>query len=175
MRIRTRCIQIFTTDAIGSTSDSLYSNPKYDELFTAQNAATSDAERHELMAQMQNIFYDDAPYHMLYYEDTLVAHRTDRFGGWQNQPANAFPLFGYGPFGYPLLTVAAAEVPSPSASAAPPAGVSSAPVASSAPGTRRPAEAAAPFRSSWRFAAVAAVAGGAILLRRRTRAAEDED
>ena len=56
----------------------------------------TDAERHELMAQMQNIFYDDAPYHILYYEDTLVAYRTDKFGGWQNQPANGVPLFGYG-------------------------------------------------------------------------------
>ena len=43
------------------------------------------------MAQMQNLFYDEAPYHVLFYEDTLVAHRTDKFGGWTNQPANGVP------------------------------------------------------------------------------------
>ncbi|MCJ7753007.1 MAG: hypothetical protein MUP13_00440 [Thermoanaerobaculales bacterium] len=124
---------------------------------------------------MQNIFYDDAPYHMLYNEDTLVAYRTDRFGGWQNQPADGFPLFGYGSFGYPLLTVAAAETPSPSITAAPPAGASSAPVASPAPGdaTSGGGDSALPIVLA--IAAVVAVAGGAILLRRRARTADDDD
>ena len=33
-------LQIFTTDFIGSTSDSLWSNATYDELYNAQAAAT---------------------------------------------------------------------------------------------------------------------------------------
>ncbi len=43
---------------------------------------------------MQNLFYDEAPYHILYYDSNLDAYRTDRFAGWQNQPRdNGTPLF----------------------------------------------------------------------------------
>ena len=35
---------------------------------------------------MQQIIYDQAPYHILYYDAALHAYRTDRFEGWQNQP-----------------------------------------------------------------------------------------
>ena len=106
-----------------------------------------DAERHELMARSEHLLRRRAVSHAL-----LRGHPRGTPDGpvrRMAEPAgNAFPLFGYGSFGYPLLTVAAAEVPSPSASA-PPAGASSTPVASPRPATRRPAEAAAPFRSSW--------------------------
>ena len=51
--------------------------------------------------EMQQLFYDEAPYHVLYYDTELHAYRTDKFGGWMNQPPeNGTPLFGYGPFGY---------------------------------------------------------------------------
>ena len=56
---------------------------------------------------MQQIFYDQAPYHILYYDSELHAYRTDKFGGWMNQPPDGgTPLFGYGPIGYTLLTLA---------------------------------------------------------------------
>ena len=46
---------------------------------------------------MQNIFYDEAPYHVLYYDNELHAYRTDKFTNWTNQPPdNGTPLFGYG-------------------------------------------------------------------------------
>ena len=46
---------------------------------------------------MQELVYDEAPYHILYYDAELHAYRTDKFGGWTNQPAeNGTPLFGYG-------------------------------------------------------------------------------
>ena len=65
---------------------------------------------------MQQIFYDQAPYHILYYDAELHAYRTDKFGGWVNQPPDTgTPLFGYGPIGYTLLTLATAASPSPSA------------------------------------------------------------
>ena len=127
-------LRVFTTGAIGSTSDSLWSNPTYDTLFDQQNMAANDEERHALMAQMQNLFYDQAPYHMLYYNDTLVAYRTDRFAGWQNQPANGVPLFEYGALDYTLLTVAGAASPSPVPTESSPAG-SATPGASSGPTT----------------------------------------
>jgi peptide/nickel transport system substrate-binding protein len=122
-------LQIFTTDQIGGQSDSLWSDATYDELYTAQRDAPSDEQRHDLMAQLQNRFYDQAPYHVLYYEDTLVAYRTDKFGGWQNQPANGVPLFGYGPLDYTLLTPAVTATPAPTADNAAPTGASPAPSA----------------------------------------------
>jgi len=172
-------LQIFTTGLIGSTSDSLYSNPTYDALFDQQNVAKTDDERHSLMAQMQNIFYNDAPYHILYYEDTLVAYRTDKFSGWQNQPANGTPLFGYGSIGYTLLTDATATPSaSPADSAAPgasgSAGASAGPTASPGPGGST-----SDSGSTLPILAIVAVAGiligGLIVWRGRRRSDDDED
>ena len=64
---------------------------------------------------MQQLFYDQAPYHILYYDDNLDAYRTDKFAGWQNQPSNGTPLFTYSTLGYTLLTDATAASPTPSA------------------------------------------------------------
>ncbi len=109
-------LKIFLTSQIGGSSDSLYSNPAYDKLFTEQNVATTDAARKALIDQMQNIVYDQAPYHILFYDSNLDAYRTDRFAGWTSQPVgNGVPLFGYGSLDYTLLTAAGAATPSPSA------------------------------------------------------------
>jgi peptide/nickel transport system substrate-binding protein len=169
-------LQIFTTDAIGNTSDSLYSNPTYDQLFTEQNKATSDDQRHELMARMQNLFYDEAPYHMLYYEDTLVAYRTDKFGGWANQPSNGVPLFGYGSLDYTLLTDATA-VPSstPAASAASSAGATPAASATPAPGGSTSSDGGNTLPILLAVAAAGIVIGGLLALRSRNKANDDED
>ena len=171
-------LQIFTTDAIGNTSDSFYSNPVYDRLFEEQNAASSDEVRHDLMAQMQNLFYDDAPYHMLYYEDTLSAYRTDKFGGWQNQPANGVPLFGYGSLDYTLLTPATDASPEPSAptpntSGQPPGAT---PATSAAPGTPGPATATNdPTVMVLAVAVLGVLLGGVLAWRRRGRVGPDGD
>ena len=79
---------------------------------------TDENERKAYIAEMQQIFYDNAPYIVLYYDSELHAYRTDKFGGWVNQPPDTgTPLFGYGPIGYTLLTLATAASPSPSAGA----------------------------------------------------------
>lgn len=127
-------LNFFRTEEIGGSSDSFYSNPRYDELFLLQRAEGDEAKRKALLAEMQNLVYDEAPYHILYYDAELHAYRTDRFGGWTNQPAEGgTPLFGYGSRGYTLLTDATAA-PSPEPSAA----------ASGAPGSGGPAASGAP-------------------------------
>ena len=127
-------LQIFRCDAIGSSSDSQYCNPEFDKMFDAQTAATSAADRKTILAQMQNLIYDQAVYDILYYDANLAAYRTDRFGGWQNLPtANGTPLFSYGTLDYTLLTdatAAASPSPAPSASTA----ASTEPGASATPG-----------------------------------------
>jgi peptide/nickel transport system substrate-binding protein len=178
-------LQIFTTKAIGSTSDSLYSNKIYDQLFADQNKAADVDARHALMAQMQNIFYDDAPYHILFYEDTLVAYRTDKFAGWTNQPSNGVPLFGYGSLDYTKLTDATAPAPSPSATPAASAGSSSqapgssaTPVASATPAPGSGSAAADGGGSTPILVLIAVVGvliGGGIAWRRRGSGPTDDD
>jgi peptide/nickel transport system substrate-binding protein len=124
-------LEIFTCDQIGNSSDSMYCNPAYDELFTKQNEATTPEERKPLIEQMQDIVYTEAPYHVLYYDAALHAYRTDKFAGWANQPENGTPLFGYGPWGYQQLTLASEAQPSPSVAAS---GQSAGPGSSPAPG-----------------------------------------
>ena len=97
-------LQIFRCDAIGGTSDSLYCNPDYDKLYDEQLKATTADARKAILAQMQNLIYDQAPYDILYYDANLVGYRTDKFAGWQNMPPNGTPLFTYGTLNYTLLT-----------------------------------------------------------------------
>jgi peptide/nickel transport system substrate-binding protein len=111
-------LSFFTSDQLGGLNDSFFANPRYDELFGLQQQAIDVNERKAQIAEMQNIFYDQAPYHVLYYDNELHAYRTDKFGGWVNQPPDSgTPLFGYGPIGYTKLTLAAAATPEPSATA----------------------------------------------------------
>ena len=50
-------------------------------------------------------FYDQAPYHILYYDNELDAYRTDKFAGWTNQPLDGgYPLFSYSVIDYQYLT-----------------------------------------------------------------------
>ena len=105
-------LQILTTDAIGDSSDSQWSNPQYDALYTQQNEAATPDARKTLMAQMQQLFYDQAPYQILYYDDELHVYRTNKFGGWQNQPTDGgTPLFVNGTIDYTKLTLAGAATP----------------------------------------------------------------
>jgi len=105
-------LEIFTCEQIGTSSDSMYCNPAYDQLFQQQNEAADPAARKGLMDQMQEIVYNEAPYHILYYDAALHAYRTDRYSGWVNQPDNGTPFFGYGPYGYTHLQLGAAtDVP----------------------------------------------------------------
>lgn len=124
-------LQIFKCDAIGSSSDSQYCNPAYDKLYDEQLKAPTAEARKAIIAQMQNLIYDEAPYDVLYYDANLDAYRTDRFAGWYNQPGNGTPMFTYSILGYTKLTNAALQ-PTPVPATPGPAGETPAPTA--APG-----------------------------------------
>ena len=114
----TSLLEPFTSDAIGGSSDTFWSNARFDELFKKQGETIDETQRKAMLQEMQEIFYKEVPNIPLYYDSELHAYRTDHFGGWQNQPPeNGTPLFGFGPIGYTLLTDASAA-PSPSASEA---------------------------------------------------------
>jgi peptide/nickel transport system substrate-binding protein len=139
-------LQIFKCDAIGGSSDSQYCNPEFDKLYDQQTNAPSMDQRNQILAQMQNMIYDQAVYDILYYDANLAAYHTDRFAGWENEPlANGTPLFTYSTLGYTKLTNAAAVVTPPPTVA--PTPVESSPAAtpggaSAAPTTVAPATAA---------------------------------
>jgi peptide/nickel transport system substrate-binding protein len=128
----TSLLNFFRTEEIGGASDSYYSNARYDELFLLQRAEADPVKRKALLTEIQELVYAEAPYHILYYDSELHAYRTDKFGGWTNQPSTGgTPLFGYGSFGYSKLTdVNAVATPGPSVA-------SGAPTA--APGSGQPA------------------------------------
>ncbi|HEX5147847.1 MAG TPA: hypothetical protein VFW02_02115, partial [Candidatus Limnocylindrales bacterium] len=167
-------LSFFTTDQLGGLNDSFWTNERYDELFGLQQRAVDVNERKAEIAEMQNIFYDEAPYHVLYYDNELHAYRTDKFGGWTNQPPDSgTPLFGYGPIGYTKLTLAAAATPEPTTSAGN-AQASAGPSPSAAGG----GETAAASNSTTLIVAVvvivAVLAVGLVLFRRRRTTVEEE-
>ena len=54
----------------------------YDALYAQQTLAKTPQERKAIVDQMQQMFYEQAPYHILYYDDNLHAYRTDKYAGW---------------------------------------------------------------------------------------------
>jgi peptide/nickel transport system substrate-binding protein len=173
----TSLLNFFRTEEIGGSSDSYYSNPEYDRLFLEQRAESDTAKRKELLTQIQELVYAEAPYHILYYDAELHAYRTDKFGGWTNQPSEGgTPLFGYGSFGYTKLTDLAAASPEPSGSAAAPSGGGASPTATPA-GQGSPTSGASntAFLLVVGIAALVLVLAVAALLMRRRRVAGEEE
>jgi peptide/nickel transport system substrate-binding protein len=82
-------LSAFTTDQILNNNDSCYSNPVYDRLFAEQATTVDRAQRVEIVHQMQQILYNDAPYVILYYAMNLQTYRSDRWTGWQPAPVGA--------------------------------------------------------------------------------------
>ena len=175
-------LQIFKCDAIGNSSDSQYCNPAFDKMYADQLKAPTAEARKAILAQMQNLIYDKAVYDILYYGANLVAYRTDRFAGWQNQPvSNGTPFFTYSTLQYTLLTDASI-VPSPAPSAAtassdasstPSAAVTAAPSAGGGGGSGSSGS-STPILIGL-LAIVAVVAVGFGLSRRRGKASGAED
>jgi peptide/nickel transport system substrate-binding protein len=168
-------LQIFLCSAIGGSSDSLWCDESFDALYDKQLTEGGE-ERKATLAEMQQYAYDQAPYHILYYDSNLDAYRTDVFAGWQNQPANGTPLLSYDTLGYTLLTVAGAE-PSAAPSAAPSDGTT-APTAAPTPAPSGDGDGTTTGDNTPLLlgigAVVAVVVVGLVLMRRRNAEAEDE-
>ena len=81
-----------------------------------QGKETDPVKRKALVDEMQQLAYDQAPYHVLFYDAALHAYRTDKFGGWTLQPTDGgLPFFAYGARDYSLLTAPEpAATPEPS-------------------------------------------------------------
>ena len=71
-------LSLFTTDEIGASSDSFYSNPEYDRLFVEQAGEFDTEARKELIQQMVTITQEDLPYIVLTEDPNLQGWRSDR-------------------------------------------------------------------------------------------------
>ena len=74
------------TSQIGGNNDVFYSNPEYDALYDEQATELDIPARLDIVHQMQQIFYDDCAYIVMWYQDKLQAYRTDTFTGWTDTP-----------------------------------------------------------------------------------------
>ncbi len=94
----------FTCGQLGGLNDSWYCDKGYDALYDQQNSETDDAKRTELVKQMQQQIYRDAPYIVTSYSKVGEAFRSDRFACFQPQPdPGGVLLVQYGARNYTLL------------------------------------------------------------------------
>lgn len=176
----TSLLSLFQKDQIAAgINDCFFESDRYDELFQEQLEATTAEERLAAVDEMQQIFYDYACYHILYYDNTLAGYRTDKFTNWTNQPpTGGTPIFGYGYPGYVALRDANAE-PTP-AESTPPA--TTAPGTSAGPATPAPSGGSPTSGTGGdstpliigAIALIAVIAAGFWFMRRRGPAVEEE-
>ena len=76
-----------TTSQIEMWNDSLYSDPAYDRLYAQQSSEMDPAKRAAEVQQMQQMFYQAAPYVVICYPKALVAYNTAKWTGWVPYPA----------------------------------------------------------------------------------------
>lgn len=94
-------LSYFTCAQRGSWSDSWYCNSTYDRLYREQNAETNEQKRAEIVKQMQQMLYEDAPYLNTAYNQIGEAYRSDRWEGFVPQPnPGGILLFQYGHANY---------------------------------------------------------------------------
>lgn len=90
-------LSTYTTSQCGIWSDTCYSNPEYDEMFTEQQRASTLEERQQIVDRMQAILYEDRPELVLWYDNYLQAYRSDSWTGFMEQPeGQGTILFQYG-------------------------------------------------------------------------------
>lgn len=70
----------------GGNNEIFYCNQTYDELHNKQTTTLDYNARKALVDQMQLIFYEDAGYLVMWYQDKLQAYRTDTWTGWTEIP-----------------------------------------------------------------------------------------
>jgi peptide/nickel transport system substrate-binding protein len=76
-------LSVMLTEEIPTgNSETGYSNPEYDELYTQQATELDPEKRKEIVWEMQKIVHDDVVYIIPFYAQETQAYRTDRFTGW---------------------------------------------------------------------------------------------
>jgi peptide/nickel transport system substrate-binding protein len=71
---------------IGGNNDVFYCNKTYDGLYDQQASTIDPVARRAITDQMQQLYYQDAAYIVMWYQDKLQAYRTDTWTGWTEVP-----------------------------------------------------------------------------------------
>lgn len=71
---------------IGGNNDVYYCDKSYDALYAQQATTVDPVARKAITDQMQQQFYQDAAYLVMWYQDKLQAYRTDTWTGWTQVP-----------------------------------------------------------------------------------------
>jgi len=82
-------LSIYTPAQIEGWNDCLWTDPEYTKLNTQQSQTIDEAARKPIVDQMQQIFYDAAPYAILAYPFQLEAYNTAAWQGWVHVPGDA--------------------------------------------------------------------------------------
>jgi peptide/nickel transport system substrate-binding protein len=168
----------------GNWSDSWYCNPQYDALYKAQKSELDHAKRVQIIDQMQQMLYQDAPYLVTVYNTDGEALRTDLFACMEPQPDPGGVLaLQLGVHNYIAVRPAADAgncdgvttaigAVATSATASPSAG------SSTSPGTPAPTTATSGGGiPTWLYVGgvlVIVVVGGVVMMRRRANAGDRE-
>jgi peptide/nickel transport system substrate-binding protein len=86
------CAQVPKTPTDGSYNDAFYCSKAYDKLYAEQRSQMNETKRIAEVKQMQQIFYDDAPYVVLYRPQALEAYNNKRFTGFTAVPDPGGPI-----------------------------------------------------------------------------------
>ena len=101
-------LSYLTCGQLGSWSDSWYCNDEYDKLYDQQREEMDQTTREDLVKQMQEMVYLDAPYLVTAYSSIGEAVRSDRFACFQPQPdPGGIWLVQYGSHNYQSVRPAA--------------------------------------------------------------------
>jgi peptide/nickel transport system substrate-binding protein len=74
------------TNQIGNNNDTYYSNPTYDKLYVKQATTVDKEDRIPIVQEMQQIYYDDCAYIIMWYQSKLQAYRSNTWQGWKESP-----------------------------------------------------------------------------------------
>jgi peptide/nickel transport system substrate-binding protein len=68
--------------------DTNFCDAEYDRLYAQQQAELDEGKRQQLVQEMQGILYDKVSAIIVTYDQLLEAYRSDRFSGFETQPAD---------------------------------------------------------------------------------------
>jgi len=89
----------------GTTTDAYYCDEEYDALAQQQQLETDEDARAELLAQLQEILYTEAPIITLWYPTVMEAYNSDKIADLTTQPAEDGMIMGQiGPWAYHSAT-----------------------------------------------------------------------
>jgi len=81
-------LSVMTSEQIEWWSDCNWSNTEYDELYKQQDTELDPQKRKELIWRMQEIVYDQTPYVVMVYPQSLEVYNTADWEGWVRQPSD---------------------------------------------------------------------------------------